>query len=115
MKATRHICLSGKTWPVPVVLLLALLALFALVAGCGEEEAEEEAATAGATPTAAVTGTATPESSPGAFGPGVTDSEIILGMHATLSGTTGAVYKMVTDSFLTYIEYNFVNPCPYLG
>jgi len=89
---------------VTLLLLLAVLALIALAVACEEEE-EERAATPSATPTAAATSTATPPASQAAFGPGVTDTQIILGQHATLSGTTGAVYKMVTDSLQVYIRY----------
>ncbi|MGQ9572282.1 MAG: ABC transporter substrate-binding protein [Dehalococcoidia bacterium] len=104
MKTIRLAGLSGKVWVVPLTLLLAALAVIPLIAACGEEE-EEGVGTPTATPTAAATGTATPSASPGVHGPGVTDTQIILGMHATLSGSTGAVYKMVTDSLLSYIKY----------
>ena len=105
MKAACSIWLSGKTRPVLVILLLALLAVFALAVGCGEEEeAEEETVTPEATPTAAVTGTATPAVSPVAFGPGVTDSEIILGMHLPMTGMLG-MYKMIADALQAYIKY----------
>jgi ABC-type branched-subunit amino acid transport system substrate-binding protein len=103
MKTIRSGRSLGKVWAVPLVLLLAVLAVIPLAVACGGGEEEKEGtATPGATATAAVTPKASPAASPGAIGPGVTDTEIILGMHAALSGLG---VKQVTDSFLAYIEY----------
>jgi branched-chain amino acid transport system substrate-binding protein len=113
MKVIRRIRFPGKAALALAVVLLTALALIALAAACGGGEEEEGTATPGATGTAKPTGTAaatgtakpTPAASPGAVGPGVTDTEIILGHHNTLSGTTGAAYKIVTDSFQAYLKY----------
>ncbi|KPJ49986.1 MAG: hypothetical protein AMJ38_02485 [Dehalococcoidia bacterium DG_22] len=103
MKATHHARSLGKVWALPIVLLLAVLAVAVLAVACEDGEGEG-IATPGVTPTVAVTGTTTPEASPGAFGPGVTDTEIILGQHTGMTGPA-AVYKMVTDAQHAYIRY----------
>jgi branched-chain amino acid transport system substrate-binding protein len=102
MKVMRRIRFPGKAAIALAVLFLAALALIVLAVACEEEE---EGATPGATPTVAAPGSPTPAASPGAFGPGVTDTQIILGQHNTLSGPTGAVYKVVTDAFQAYVDY----------
>lgn len=105
MKAVSPPRSSVKACVIPLVALLALLAIIALVVACGEDE-EERVGTPAATPTTEVTETATTAAaSPVLFGPGVTDTQIVFGLHATLSGTTGAVYKVVTDSLLVYMDY----------
>ena len=104
MKIMRRTWFGGKAPLAFAVVLLAALALMVLAVACGDEE-EEETATPEGTPTAEVTGTGTPAASPGALGPGVTDTEIILGQHNSLSGPTGPVYKVVSDSFQAYIDY----------
>ncbi|MGQ9572256.1 MAG: ABC transporter substrate-binding protein [Dehalococcoidia bacterium] len=101
MKIIRRICFSARTTIGLAVVLLAALILSALAVACGDDE--EEPGTPSTSPTPAATGT--PPASPTAFGPGVTDTEIILGHHNSLSGPLGAVYKVVTDSFLAYIDY----------
>jgi len=103
MNIMLRIRFAGKAAIALAVVLLAALALIPLAAACGDDE--EESATPEATPTAAATETATPAATPGAFGPGVTDTEIILGQHNSLSGPLGAVYKVVSDSFQAYIDY----------
>ena len=103
MKVTRRIRFPAKVALTLAVVFLAAVALIPLAGACEDEE--EEGATPEGTPTAAVTGSPAPAASPGAFGPGVTDTQIILGQHNTLSGTTGAVYKMVTDAFQAYLDY----------
>jgi ABC-type branched-subunit amino acid transport system substrate-binding protein len=105
MMTMRRIRFPGKVDF--AVVLLAALALTVMAVACGGGEEKEGTATPGATSTAAATGAARPTAvaSPGAIGPGVTDTEIILGQHTTMSGTTGAVYKMVTDAQHAYIRY----------
>ncbi|MGQ9572257.1 MAG: ABC transporter substrate-binding protein [Dehalococcoidia bacterium] len=101
MKSLRRTRFSAKAMAALAILLLAALILSALAVACGDDE--EEPGTPSTSPTPAATGT--PPASPTAFGPGVTDTQIILGHHNTLSGTTGAAYKIVTDALLAYIKY----------
>jgi branched-chain amino acid transport system substrate-binding protein len=69
------------------------------------------AATGTAKPTAAATSTAEPTAAPTATavpvtpGPGVTDTEIILGADNILSGAMGAVYATITDATGAYFKY----------
>jgi branched-chain amino acid transport system substrate-binding protein len=83
------------------ILLLASLVIIPLALAC---EGEEEEA---ATPTPTVTGAATPADTPTATaaGPGITDTEIILGQHAMLSGTFGAVYSMLPRTQQAYFKW----------
>jgi ABC-type branched-subunit amino acid transport system substrate-binding protein len=69
------------------------------------EDEDEEATTA--TPTPIVTGTATPAGTPtpAAAVSGITDKEIILGQHAMLGGTFGAVYSMLPQTQQAYFKY----------
>jgi ABC-type branched-subunit amino acid transport system substrate-binding protein len=69
------------------------------------EDEDEEAITATTTPT--VTGTTTPAGTPtpAAAVPGITDKEIILGQHAMLGGTFGAVYSMLPQTQQAYFKY----------
>jgi ABC-type branched-subunit amino acid transport system substrate-binding protein len=69
------------------------------------EDEDEEATTA--TPTPTVTGTATPAGTPtpAAAVQGITDKEIILGQHAMLGGTFGAVYSMLPQTQQAYFKY----------
>ena len=85
----------GKFWP----LLLALAALSLVLAVACEGEEKEQIPTG--TPAAAVTGT------PTAVGEveGITDTEIILGMHGPLSGTWGAAYAPVIGGVEAYFKY----------
>jgi len=94
-----------------LVALLLLLPFALLLVSCtseDEESAPEGTDTPAATP-AAVTATpsatsATPAPS-GQFGPGVTDTEIILGAHAPMSGALGAVYAMIPNATGAYFNY----------
>ena len=64
--------------------------------------------TATATPTAAATPTATTEPTvkPAVTpGPGITDTEIILGADNILGGAMGAVYATITDATSAYFKY----------
>jgi branched-chain amino acid transport system substrate-binding protein len=87
----------GKFW----LIFLALAALLLVLAVACEEEEEEEEGTPTGTPAAAVTGT------PTAVGEveGITDTEIILGMHGPLSGTWGAAYAPVIGGVDAYFKY----------
>jgi branched-chain amino acid transport system substrate-binding protein len=93
-----------------VVLALLLPALF--LAACSGEDKEsipEDAVTPTATVTQAsvgtlAAGTATGTSS-GQFGPGVTDTEILLGAHSPISGALGAVYAMIPRATAAYFNY----------
>ncbi|KPJ49987.1 MAG: hypothetical protein AMJ38_02495 [Dehalococcoidia bacterium DG_22] len=105
MKATYHTRSSGKIWAVPLVLLLAVLAVIALAVACGEEE--EGTPTPGATPTATATAPATPAATgtPVVEGPGITDTEIVLGADCILSGAFGAVFAMIPKTQEAYFKY----------
>jgi branched-chain amino acid transport system substrate-binding protein len=103
MKAMREIRSPVKFTLAFAIVLLAALTLIVLAAACGDDE--EEGPAPEATPTAAETASPTAAGTPGAFGPGVTDTQIILGQHNSLSGPLGAVYKVVTDSFQAYLDY----------
>ncbi|MGQ9573222.1 MAG: ABC transporter substrate-binding protein, partial [Dehalococcoidia bacterium] len=85
MNARRVGLLPGKGVGLLAVLLLVCLAAIPLAVACGEEEEE--------TPT------------PGATGPGITDTEIILGADCPLSGATAAVYAMIPQAIKAYFEY----------
>ena len=85
----------GKLWLIS--LTLAALALVPAVA-CEEEEEE---GTPTATPTATVTGTPSAAEKV----PGITDTEIILGLHGPLSGTWGAAYAPVINGVEAFFRY----------
>jgi branched-chain amino acid transport system substrate-binding protein len=99
----RHVLLACKCSSLLATLLLACLVTIPLTLACEDED--EEATTA--TPTPTVTGTATPAGTPtaGAAVPGITDKEIILGQHAMLGGTFGAVYSMLPQTQQAYFKY----------
>jgi ABC-type branched-subunit amino acid transport system substrate-binding protein len=80
--------------------LVAGICLAALAVACQGGDEEE-------TPSASVTATAVATSSPApATGaPGITDTQIILGAHAPLSGTYGAVYSMIPRATEAYFKY----------
>jgi ABC-type branched-subunit amino acid transport system substrate-binding protein len=83
---------------------MACLVTIPLTLAC---EGEEEEATATATATPTLTGTATPAATPTptAAAPGITDTEILLGQHAMLSGTFGAVYSMLPQTQQAYFKW----------
>jgi len=97
----QHLLAARKLSSLLATLLLACLITIPLTLAC---EGEEEEA---ATPTPAVTDTATPADTPTATtaGPGITDTEIILGQHAMLSGTFGAVYSMLPQTHQAYFKW----------
>ena len=101
----HHVPMVCKRSNLLAIFLLALLATIPLTLACESEE--DEAATATATPTPAITDTATPADTPTttAAGPGITDTEIILGQHAMLSGTFGAVYSMLPQTQQAYFQW----------
>jgi len=76
---------------------LALLVILAVA--CAEEE--EETPTPSGTPTAAATGTPTAT----AEVPGITPTEIILGVDAPLTGGMGAVYRTIPEATKAYFDY----------
>jgi branched-chain amino acid transport system substrate-binding protein len=101
MRSMQHVLMACKRSSLLVILLLACLVTIPLTLAC---EGEEEEA---ASPTPAVTGTATPAATPseGEAAPGITDTEIILGQHAMLSGTFGAVYSMLPQTQQAYFKW----------
>jgi len=102
MKATCCPRSLRKVWALPLVLLLAVLAIIPLAVACGEEEEEGEATlTPAGTPTVAVTGTPTAV----AEVPGITDTEILLGADCPLAGAMGAVYATIPQTVEAYFDY----------
>jgi len=101
MRVVQHVLMVCKRSGLLAILLLASLVTIPLALAC---EGEEEEA---ATPTPTVTGAATPADTPTATaaGPGITDTEIILGQHAMLSGTFGAVYSMLPRTQQAYFKW----------
>jgi branched-chain amino acid transport system substrate-binding protein len=100
MRLKQVIPLSGKATALTAVLLLACVVLIPLAVACGGEE-EEAIPTPGDTPTAAVTGT--PAST--VVGPGITDTEIILGADCILAGAMAAVYATIPQATGAYFDY----------
>jgi branched-chain amino acid transport system substrate-binding protein len=101
----QHVPMTCKRSSLLTVLLLASLITILLTLACeGEEEA---AGTPTPTPTPTITATATPADTPTttAAAPGITDTEIILGQHAMLSGTFGAVYSMLPQTEQAYFKW----------
>jgi len=99
MKVGHVVPLSGKSTALVAFLLLACLAVVGLAVACGEEE--EETPTPGGTPTAAATGT--PATT--VEGPGITDTEIILGADVILAGAMAAVYATIPQATEAYFDY----------
>jgi hypothetical protein len=85
----------GKFWPM-FLGLAALLLVLAVACGDGEEEE-----TPAGTPAATVTGTPTAV----AEVPGITDTDILLGVDVPLSGALGAVYATIPQATEAYFEY----------
>jgi len=82
------------------VVVAACLALLAVA--CGEDE-ETPSTTATGTATTAAEGSPTPA----ADVPGISDTEIVLGQHMSLSGTYGAIYGLLPQAEKAY--FNYVN------
>src|SRR4030042_4064412 len=112
MKAEGFARVYRGAWGL-VFLLLACVLLVAMAAACSsdDEETPTGTGTAAATgsPGATVVGTATTSgtTAPSGEGPGVSDTEILLGAEGILSGTLGAVYATVPKSTAAY--FNYVN------
>jgi len=106
MKVSSPLHLPCKVTTPLAALLLACLAAIPLAVACGGEE-EEATPTPEGTPTATVTGTATPAATPTPVveGPGITDTEIILGAHLILGGPFGAAFRMIPDATNAYFKY----------
>jgi len=102
MRTMQHVAIAYKRRGVLAILLLACLVTIPLTLACEGEE--EEAATATPTVTAA-TGTPAATPTPAEAAPGITDTEIILGQHAMLSGTFGAVYSMLPQTHQAYFKW----------
>lgn len=79
--------------------LIALAAVLAIgAAACGGDEEEE------VTPTATPGGTTAAKTPSATVGPGVTDTEIKLGMTNDLAGTGGTPYGVVTPAMQAYFK-----------
>ena len=100
MKATYLARSLRRVGAVPLVLVLAMLTVIALAVACEEEE--EETPTPGVTPAATVTGT--PTGAP-TVGPGITDTEIILGADCPLTGAMAALYTTIPQTTNAYFKY----------
>ena len=98
-------------WPPLKVLIvafvsLACLAAVLLAAACDEtENGETPTASGTAATTAAPTGTAATSPSPAGAVPGISETEILLGSEAILSGTFGAVYATIPKTVSAYFDY----------
>jgi branched-chain amino acid transport system substrate-binding protein len=101
MKVKYALPLPGRITVLLAVLLLACVILIPLAVACGGEEEEEGTPTPGDTPTAAATGT--PAST--VVGPGITDTEIILGGDCPLAGAMAAVYATIPQATGAYFDY----------
>ena len=87
--------------PVNAATALAVgICLAAMAVACQGGDEEE-------TPSASATGTAAASASPAPVTavPGITDTQILLGAHAPLSGTYGAVYSMIPRATQAYFKY----------
>ena len=118
MKVKRLAHWSHQVWGLGILLFVCLL-LVAVAAACGG--GEEEKPTGTATPAATGSpGTPTASGTPGAQvcgaaarqatissgpTPGVTDTEIVIGAEAILSGSNGAVYATLPGSTKAYFDY----------
>ena len=107
MKASCTAHLPCKVAARVAALLVACLVAILLLGGCAGEEEEGESPTAAGTPAATVIATATPAGTPvsTAAGPGIKDTEIIIGAHSPLSGAFGAVYAMIPRAQEAYYKY----------
>ena len=91
----------------PIMAFVLALGLVAALSACGSDDDEEPTATGTAAPsdTAAATGTARATATAAANVPGVTDTEIVLGMDAPLAGVSGAVYSQIPKATEAYFKY----------
>ena len=88
--------------PVNAATALAVgICLAALAVACQGGDDEQEIPSVSATATAVATGSPAPATA----APGITDTQILLGAHAPLSGTYGAVYSMIPRATQAYFKY----------
>ena len=105
MKSVRAGWPPLKALIVAFVSLACLAALF-LAAACNEtDNGETPTASGTAATTAAPTGTAAASPAPSGAVPGISDTEILLGSEAILSGTFGAVYATIPKTVSAYFDY----------
>ena len=105
MKSVRAGWPPLKALIVAFVSLACLAALF-LAAACNEtDNGETPTASGTAATTAAPTGTAAASPAPSGAVPGISDTEILLGAEAILSGTFAAVYATIPDTISAYFRY----------
>jgi branched-chain amino acid transport system substrate-binding protein len=83
---------------------LICLATLALGSACDGADDGESPTASGTAATAAPTGASTSTSPAGAT-PGISDTEILLGAEAILSGTFAAVYATIPDTITAYFDY----------
>jgi branched-chain amino acid transport system substrate-binding protein len=98
MKSSWPNRLLRKLRGASIALLLASLAVAAVALGCQEDE---PSATPGATAAATPAGTAPPA----ADVPGISDTQIVLGADAPMTGALGAFYSMIPRSIEAYFAY----------
>jgi ABC-type branched-subunit amino acid transport system substrate-binding protein len=91
--------------PNAATVLLIGICLITTAVAC--QSGDDETAGPTATPTAQSTNTAVASASPAPVGqaPGITDTQIILGADAPLSGVYGAVYSMIPKATQAYFRY----------
>jgi len=110
MKVKHLARMSRQAWGLAIV-SLAFVVLVAMAAGCGGEEEGTAGGTgtpaAAGSPGATVVGTATPQGTtiPSGGAPGISDTEIVLGAEAILSGGMGAVYATIPNTVQAYFNY----------
>jgi len=106
MRPMRHVFVACKRGSLPTFVLLACLVIIPLTVACGSDGGEKETATATvAAPTATAPAVNSSATQMGEAAPGNTDKEIILGQHAMLSGTFGAVYSILPRTHQAYFKY----------
>jgi branched-chain amino acid transport system substrate-binding protein len=89
-----------------VLVSVACLAAISLAAACNGEEGGPSPTPSGTvSTTAAPTGTAAASPASAGAVPGISDSEILLGSEAILSGTFGAVYATIPKTVSAYFDY----------
>jgi branched-chain amino acid transport system substrate-binding protein len=102
---------GGRT-PLKALAFVSLVLIVSLLAACGGGEDEQTPAASGtaattalATGTAVATGTAAASPAPAGEVPGISDTEILLGAEAILSGTFAAVYATIPETMTAYFKY----------
>jgi branched-chain amino acid transport system substrate-binding protein len=94
-----------KAVAVAFISFACLVGVLSVAACNGEEDGGTPAASGTATSTAAPTGTAAASPAPAGEVPGISDTEILLGSEAILSGTMGAVYATIPKTVSAYFDY----------